>query len=436
LLRGVSLVKKATTITKRVPTVGKVLSRREFLGRAALASAGVAAFGMVRRGRTAVAHTGVLSHGGYTDAITHRALDGLNSFINWLAGAQGYIGELGIPSNLGQSRDQFAPDQEQWRALGEAYYSRCDAAGLWVTAQEASERYYGLSNCGYHASIYLASGDDRHKVISRPGYQSELIEAHLGAGRGINFSGGQKFDESLMSNANPGVYDTDYWYPTAGSHPVDPSTGLNSFGYLASRGVKLVRLGIRWERIQPSLNNLLSSSELWRYRKALANAEAVGLKVVVDLHNYGGYCTSTGRKALNSSALPISAFVDVWRRLSRAFADNSAVVAYDLMNEPYNHGGIEAGSYPSPQSVWEATTQKVVDAIRARGDVKKVMVPTYGPVRKVAENHATPWITGGGDIAYTAHHYFDHYDGSTDGGGGTYPISYDDENAYYASKGY
>jgi hypothetical protein len=64
------------------------------------------------------------------------------------------------------------------------------------------------------------------------------------------------------------------------------------------------------------------------------------------------------------------------------------------------------------------------------------MVPTYAPVPKVSEKHAAPWISGGGDIMYTAHHYFDHYDPRTDGGGGDYPISYGDENAYYASKGY
>jgi Cellulase (glycosyl hydrolase family 5) len=414
---------------------GESLSRQEFLGKMALAGLGVAALGISYE-RTAISHTGALSHGGDQDAITHNALDGLNSFIRWLENARGYIGEVGIPSNLGQKREPFYPDQTQWKTMGDEYYSRCDSAGLWITAHETSERYYDLKNGGYYASIYLASGDDTHKVINRAGFQSALIEAHGGTGRGVNFSGGQKFDEYRMSNANPGVYNKDYWYPTDGSNRIDPNTGLDSFGYLSSRGVKLVRLGLRWERIQPKLKGPLSTTELKRFRIALIHAREAGVQVIVDLHNYGGYCTNSGRKALNTSALPISAMEDVWRKLSLHFDDHSEVVAYDLMNEPYNHGGVAAGNFASPTKAWEAATRRVVKAIRRRGDTKKIMIPTYAPVPKVSDKHAGPWISGGGDIMYTAHHYFDHYDPRTDGGGGDYPISYSDEDTYYASKGY
>ena len=401
----------------------------------ALGGFGAVALGINREPRV-TEYAGTLMHGGYQDAITHNALDGLNSFIWWLGNERGYIGELGIPSNLGEKREPFYPDQTQWQTLGEEYYSRCDSAGLWITAQETSERYYHLDDGGYYASIYQASGDDTHKVINRAGFQSALIENHRGTGRGINFSGGYKFDEYSMSNANPGVYNEDYWYPTAGSNRIDPNTGLDSFGYLASRGVKLVRLGLRWERIQPKLNGPLSTTELKRFRIALIHAREAGVQVIIDLHNYGGYCTNSGRKALNTSALPISAMEDVWRKLSLHFDDHPEVVAYDLMNEPYNHGGVAAGAFSSPAKAWEAATRRVVRAIRRRGDTKKIMVPTYAPVPKVSDKHAGPWISDGGDIMYSAHHYFDHYDPRTDGGGGDFPISYDDENAYYASKGY
>ena len=166
----------------------------------------------------------------------------------------------------------------------------------------------------------------------------------------------------------------------------------------------------------------------------MRSAVAAGLKVVVDCHNYGGYFTRTGRKALNTETLPISAFVDLWRRLSEAFEDDPAVVAYDLMNEPYTYGGINATGYPSPAKAWEAAAQKAVNIIRARGDTKKIMVPTYGSVPEVADSHVRPWIAAG-NIAYTAHHYFDHWIGPGTGGG-NYALSYGDENAYYASRGY
>jgi len=112
----------------------------------------------------------------------------------------------------------------------------------------------------------------------------------------------------------------------------------------------------------------------------------------------------------------------------------TAVVAYDIMNEPYV-GVIAKGSFASPQKAWEDYTQKVVNAIRARGDAKKIMVPVYAPLHQTARKHPKPWITNGKDIMYTAHHYFDQYFGP-DTGGGDYSLSYADENTYWQSRGY
>lgn len=428
-------MERVTAQGKSTRVIGKALSRREFLGRLALTSVGVVALG-AGVDRAASAHTGAANHGGYPDALIHDSMDDLKEFTTWLGTNKGYIGEVGFPSNLGRKRSPFAPDERQWARLGEAWYAHADAKGLWVTAQEASEQYYDLSTGGYYASVYLSPGDDVHKIINRPGFQAALVERHARPGRGVNFSGGQKFDESLMSNANPGIYDRDHWYPTTGSNSKDPRTGMNSFQYLASRGLTIVRVGFRWERMQPTINGPLSTTELARYKRAVANARAAGLGVVVDLHNYGGYVTSSGRKGLNTAALPTSAFVDVWRKLSAALAAEPGVIAYDLMNEPYNHGGVAAGSFGSPQKAWEAITQRCVNAIRARGDRTRIMVPTYGNVSKAADKHPKPWIVNGGAFMYTAHQYFDHYNPSNDGGGGDYPVSYQDENAYYASRGY
>ena len=74
-------MEKSTDQDKNAPTIGKALSRREFLERRALAGVGATASGV---GRAMVAHTGAPKHGAYPDAITNDALDGLNSFIAWL----------------------------------------------------------------------------------------------------------------------------------------------------------------------------------------------------------------------------------------------------------------------------------------------------------------------------------------------------------------
>jgi hypothetical protein len=73
-------VEKSTDQDKNAPTIGKALSRREFLERRALAGIGATAWG-VEVGRAIVAYTGAAKHGAYPDAITNDALEGLNSFI-------------------------------------------------------------------------------------------------------------------------------------------------------------------------------------------------------------------------------------------------------------------------------------------------------------------------------------------------------------------
>jgi hypothetical protein len=405
------------------------MTRRRFLTLAGM-------LGVALVGRPVAAHTGDPSHGGYTDALIHEAMDDLNAWIGWLGANKGYIGEFGVPSNLGQRREQFYPDQEQWRELGEVYFARLDGAKLWATMHDCSERQlWG----GYYASLYIPNGDQEtraiSRAISRPTYQATLLESHASTPdylRGLHFTGGDEFDESVNSNANPGVFDKDYWYPGIAR---DPETGLNTFEYLATRGIGVVRLPFRWERIQPTLRDLLSSTELRRYKASVASAAAAGIKVVIDCHNYGGYCTSSGRQALNTPALPTVAFVDLWSRLSTHFQNDPNVVAYDLMNEPYNHGGIDRGSYATAEEAWEAITQRVVNQIRNKGDTKKIMVPTYANVQRTPRKHRKPWIVNGGDFMYTSHHYFDQYTGSGTGGG-DYARSYDEEVAISTGEGY
>jgi hypothetical protein len=435
------IVENETTQNKDAALIGKKgLTRRKFLERLTLASLGATALGGGWIGLTAVAHSGDPAHGGYPDAITHWVMDALNDFIGWLGTSRGYIGEVSIPSNYGPAREPFYPDQKQWRALGERYLTRCDAAGLMITPHQATEmqgsNYYG----GYFSSLYICPGNSLvapdggyYRVVDRPGYQATLIEAHASV-VGLNFQNAQCFDaKKPFSNQNPQTYNTDYWYPADGTNATSPRTGKNSYQYLAARGHTLTRMGFRWERLQPSLYKELSTTELTRMKRSISKAQAAGIKIVLDLHNYGEYRTTSDMVKLNSPSLPISALVDVWKRLSYNFKSHPNVVAYDIMNEPYVNVGIPKGSYATPQAAWESAAQQVVDVIRTSGDQKRIMVPCYaGVAMGVPRYHASPWIRNGGDIMYEAHHYFDHYFG-TGTGGGHFKLSYNDENAYRAS---
>lgn len=189
--------------------------------------------------------------------------------------------------------------------------------------------------------------------------------------------------------------------------------------------------GLRWERIQPSPGAPLDVTEIIRYERSVEAAGAAGLHVIVDVHNYGGYYFADGRQPLNSTRLTTEHLSDLWRRLSKRFESNKSVVAYDVMNEPFNDGGIEATIGKTKAQTWESITQGVVDTIRGRGDEKTISVSVYAGVGVIRDTHPDgPWIKGGGDIIYTAHQYFDHYYGPGSGGG-HYSLSYDQENAYY-----
>ena len=383
-------------------------------------------------------------HDNYSDAITRKSMDDFEGFTAWLDGARGYVGEVGIPSN-DNFRKQFYPDQRKWKTLGESWYEHADSKRQWVTTHDVSELQ---SQGGYFASLYGSRGERNRKgeydrAISQALFQSTLVEAHPGFDqvlRGVNFSGGQAIDEATFSNENPGNFSSssggpvgnrDYWYPGIAR---DSVTGQNSFEYLYGRGVRLVRLGLRWERIQPTLGAPLKATELARYKESVDAASVAGLRVIIDVHNYGGYYFADSRQPLNSARLTGEHFKDLWQRLSYNFAGHPTVAAYDLMNEPFIRDGIVASFGQQATRTWEDLTKAVVDRIRGQGDTTAIAVPVYAGMGEVSSAHPDgPWIQNDENILYTAHQYFDHYYGPGTGGG-KYRQSYDQENTYYTEN--
>jgi Cellulase (glycosyl hydrolase family 5) len=354
------------------------------------------------------------------DALQRRVLSELRTYTDWLNanGVKGYVGEVGWPDNA-------RGDAAQWNALAQRWYQAADAAGLWVSAWATGE-WWGTT-------YPLAAYEDRLAPagIETANTQAGVIEAHPtvnGTYRGINVAGGEfgtPVDQptSAFSNANRGTYDREYHYDSAAT-----------FAYLAAHGVRLVRIPIRWERLQPALGQSLDQVELQRIKDVVARAGAAGLQVVLDLHNYGAYYLYDGRqgvrRALGSAQLPDSAFADVWRRLSVHFKDNPSVIAYGLMNEPV---GLSPTATLSAAQVWERASQAAVDAIRGTGDQTYVRVAGYfwSGVTSFAQQHPRAWIRDPlGYVRYEAHHYFDR-DHS-----GHYTHTYAEEVADAAAHGY
>jgi hypothetical protein len=261
------------------------------------------------------------------DALQVQARTDLRGFTDWLNtnNQKGYLGEFGWPNNVSST------DQERWNILAESYYKDLDANGLWATPWATG------SNWGnYPLSIYNKVDPLSPGSVSVAMGQAEVVERHLSASdyrRGINVAGGSFAQgtgaTSTYSNANPGTYGTDYFYD-------DQAT----FNYLKSRGVDVVRIDFTWERIQPTLNGALDTAELQRLTDVVNRAGTAGLKVILDMHNFGAYYLTDGsqgvRTTIGEGAVTQAAFNNVWTRLSTAFGGNANVVAYGLMNEPHD----------------------------------------------------------------------------------------------------
>lgn len=161
--------------------------------------------------------------------------------------------------------------------------------------------------------------------------------------RGVNLSGAE-----FNSRRIPGRMFTDYTYPS----PSD-------FQYFADKGANMIRLPIRWERVQRELQGELDGAELNQIRKAVANARDNGQCLLIDLHNYGAYEGDT----IGEGRVATADLVDVWSRLATEL-DDTDHVALGLMNEPY--------TMDLPD--WAEVAQDTVTALRQQGIDHLIMV--------------------------------------------------------------
>lgn len=161
---------------------------------------------------------------------------------------------------------------------------------------------------------------------------------------GVNLAGAE-----FNSAKRPGTLFKDYTYPAA-----------SDYAYFAGKGMNIVRLPFLWERLQPQANGELDATQLQLIQKAVAQAKAQNLHVILDVHNYAKY---NGTR-LGSEGTPGALLADLWSRLAKAFKDDDAVI-FGLMNEP---NAIDA-------TAWTGIAQSAIDAIRATGARNLILVP-------------------------------------------------------------
>lgn len=204
--------------------------------------------------------------------------------------------------------------------------------------------------------------------------------------RGVSLAGAE-FGEGNL----PGTYGSHYIYPTA-----------TSVDYFRGKGMNLVRLPFRWERLQPALRQPLDATELGRLKGFVDSVTATGVTVLLDPHNYARY----QGQLIGSAGVSNADFADFWTRVATQFKGN-AKVAFGLMNEPHD----------MPTEQWLAGANAALAAIRTAGATNLVTVP--GNAWTGAHSWSQSWygtangtvmkgiVDPGHNMLFEVHQYFD-----------------------------
>jgi aryl-phospho-beta-D-glucosidase BglC (GH1 family) len=198
---------------------------------------------------------------------------------------------------------------------------------------------------------------------------------------GVNLSGAED------GNPVTGVMGHDYIYPTT-----------SEIDYFASLGLNVIRVPVAWQRIQPTEDGPLSTTQLGQLETLVTYAATKGIKVDIDLHNYGaGYGADVG-----TSQTPDAAFANFWGQMA-AYFKSAPNVIFGLMNEPNTIA----------PAAWAVAAQDAVTAIRATGASQEILVSGSD------WDTASSWVSSGNaatvgvitdpdnNMAFEVHQYFD-----------------------------
>ena len=203
----------------------------------------------------------------------------------------------------------------------------------------------------------------------------------------------------------PGEYNKDYTYPTD-----------RDLEYWQQKGLMLVRIPFRWERLQHDPNGPLCQKDLQHVKDFIAVAERRGMSVVLDMHNYCRRIDNGKERIIGTPDLSYESYGRFWRMMAEALVDYSNIYGYGLMNEPHDL---------PPTVSWQKMAQTAIDSIRTVDDMTPIVVGGYhwSSARRWVQmsDHLKTLQDKADRLIFEAHCYFD-FDGS-----GTYKFTYEQE---------
>ncbi len=217
---------------------------------------------------------------------------------------------------------------------------------------------------------------------------------------GVNLAGGEFGDARNLN------YGYNYIYPNE-----------SEFDYYHAKGLDLIRVPFKWERVQPTPGGDLRAQELARLDTVIGYAQARGMQVILDMHNYAHYKKADGNSYLiGSTQVTYDHYKDVWQKLADHWKNQTNIYGYGIMNEPHATGG-----------TWPIAAQAATDGIRMVDDTHWIIVggDAWSGAHSWRTYNETLDVSDPLDmVIYEAHQYFD------DNNSGTYNESYDNEGAY------
>ncbi len=219
---------------------------------------------------------------------------------------------------------------------------------------------------------------------------------------GVNLAGAE-FGEDNM----PGVFNVHYTYPTN-----------DELDYYKSKGIGLIRLPFRWERLQRTLGGPLNGPEISRLRGVVSAAAERDVLVLFDLHNSARYVLANKEVLIGMPGVTNENIVDFWTKLADEFKQETNIWGYGIMNEPYDM---------ADNQQWFGIAQAIITGIRTVDNSTPIVVggDSYSSAERwlEASDNLKNLHDPADNLIFEAHVYFDQ-DAS-----GRYQKSYDDEGA-------
>lgn len=138
--------------------------------------------------------------------------------------------------------------------------------------------------------------------------------------RGVNLSG-MEYSQTVI----PGAAGTNYFLPT-----------LASFQYWAAQGMNIVRQPIYLGRWFDTPGGALNSTGMAHLDLMQSFADATGVPILLDGHDYASRYINGATVTLGSTAYPISAWASDWAKVAAYIKGKSAFWGIDFVNEPQN----------------------------------------------------------------------------------------------------